>query len=471
MTNEELLSVAEIVEKLTDRFNAQAALHRERHNEYDKLIASMNDDHEAKMVEHRAAFGALAEADAKIIAGLRSEIGAARMAVLERDSLISERAKLQAMVKEQSDSAKAAGELLGWTANESPIQAVERVVRERDGLLTQVQDMRAEMERLQWENATMQKDAEDGYAEAIKVLGDPIALSKERDALRAEVARLKSQTPKHPVKVGEWVRRSKLPGDQSPVGIVKQVTSIRCDGDSYGFADGDFWSVDNCEPCSRQHPAQDGQWVRRTVASGTEPVGTMIQVQRSRTLHSEYVTRGAQVVPWAHCEPCDPPQTEPVPKLTHPAAVGGYLRRLTGFNTTPAGEVARVTLVDDDEPSQVEYEVVRPNGEKGRWSAKGCEPCDPPEADHDTVQGKATAEAALKTEPVAEEIKVGDLGEVFQATTRTLNSDVGITGRVSSVYLDPRHGGFLVTFDPSTQSRRSAGMQAFGLCDVRKVTT
>ena len=53
---------------------------------------------------------------------------------------------------------------------------------------------------------------------------------------------------------------------------------------------------------------------------------------------------------------------------------------MTGFNTTPAGEVARVTLVDDDDPSQLEYEVVRPNGQKGRWSAKGCEPCDSPEA-------------------------------------------------------------------------------------------
>lgn len=73
MTNEELLSVAEIVERLTDRFNAQAALHRECRNEYDKLIASMNADHEAKMVEHRAAFGARTEADRKIIAGLREE--------------------------------------------------------------------------------------------------------------------------------------------------------------------------------------------------------------------------------------------------------------------------------------------------------------------------------------------------------------------------------------------------------------
>ncbi|WP_230691176.1 hypothetical protein, partial [Streptococcus pneumoniae] len=73
---------------------------------------------------------------------------------------------------------------------------MDRVVKERDGLLTQVQDMRAEkqrlsaqldweraeIKRLQWENVTMHKDAEDGYAAAIKVLGDPVALSKERDA-------------------------------------------------------------------------------------------------------------------------------------------------------------------------------------------------------------------------------------------------------------------------------------------------
>jgi hypothetical protein len=92
------------------------------------------------------------------------------------------------------------------------------------------------------------------------------------------------------------------------------------------------------------------------------------------------------------------------------------------------------------------------------------------EATHDTEAGKAVAESAV-SETVADEIKVGDLCEVFQATTRTLKTDIGITGRVSSVHLDPCHGGFLVKFDPSTQSRRSTGMQAFGLCDVRKVTT
>jgi hypothetical protein len=158
----------------------------------DKLIADRDEawkerdtqtaDHEAKMIEHRAAFGVRTEADRQIIAGLR------------------------AAADEQVLSASKVAYVLRC-AGETPVQAAQRVVKERDGLLTQVQDMRAEMERLsaqlgweraeikrlQWENATMHKDAEDGYAEAIKVLGDPIALSKERDVLRAEVADLKTQ--------------------------------------------------------------------------------------------------------------------------------------------------------------------------------------------------------------------------------------------------------------------------------------
>ena len=283
---------AYIVEHLSVRFMAMVA------------------DHSRQLAEHRAAFGARTEADAKIIAGLRSEIGAARMAVLERDSLMSE----------------------------------------RDGLLTQVQDMRAEMERLRSENRIMQQDADDGYTEAIKVLGDPIALSKERDALRAEVAALKSQTPKQ----------------------------------------------------------------------------------------------------------------------SHPVAVGGYLRRLTGFNTTPAGEIARVTLVDDDDASHLEYEVVRPNGEKGRWSAKGCEPCDQP-ATHDTEAGKAAAESALKTEPVAEEIKVGDVVEVVSNTGRnTWLADVGSVGTVVTV--EEINDSISVHLEDVPGKKNAlAGYVSF--CDVRKVKT
>ena len=124
MTNEEMLGVAEIVERATKRFNEQAARFRERSAAYDRLIADMNADHERKLAEHRASFGARTEADRQIIE------------------------KLRAIVKEQSDQAKDAGTLLGWAPNESAFQAAQRVVKERDGLLAQVQDQRAEIERL-----------------------------------------------------------------------------------------------------------------------------------------------------------------------------------------------------------------------------------------------------------------------------------------------------------------------------------
>ena len=312
MTLEELLAVAEIVEKLTNRYRDQEAAHK------------------AALTEIRASFVARAGADEKLIEGRRMEI-----------------IRLNAANDRLNDLLRA-----------------ERLAH-RDEVAALQERLRASIVR--------------------------------GDFAQMEVAALKSQTPKHPVKVGEWVRRSKLPGDQSPVGIVKQVTSIRCDGDSYGFADGDFWSVDNCEPCAHQHPAQDGQWVRRTVASGTEPVGTMIQVQRSRTLHSEYVTQGAQVVPWAHCEPCDPPAT------------------------------------------------------------------------HDTEAGKAAAESALKTEPVAEEIKVGDVVEVVSNTGRnTWLADVGSVGTVVTV--EEINDSISVTLEDVPGKKNAlAGYVSF--CDVRKVTT
>ena len=82
----------------------------------------------------------------------------------------------------------------------------------------------------------------------------------------------------------------------------------------------------------------------------------------------------------------------------HPVKAGEYVRRLTGFNTTPAGEIAQVIRVHVNADS-VEYDVLRPNGETGTWIAKNCAPCDPPEATHITPDGKATAQAAVTPQP------------------------------------------------------------------------
>ena len=180
MTNEEMLGVADIVERATNRFNAQAA-----------LIASMKADHEAKMVEHRAAFGARTEADAKIIAGLRSEIDAARMAVLERDSLISE----------------------------------------RDGLLTQVQDQRAEIERLRNDERKAYQDGEALRAE-VAALQERLRASIARgDFAQMEVAALR---PKY--KVGDkLMSHSQSLGPEVPVTVqgIRVVYDCSVDGAKY----------------------------------------------------------------------------------------------------------------------------------------------------------------------------------------------------------------------------------------------
>lgn len=178
-------------------------------------------DHERQLSEHRTSFGARTEADAKIIAGLREEV-----------------------------------------------------------------------KRLQWENATMHQDAEDGYAEAIKVLGDPIALSKERDALQErlrasiargdfaqmEVAALKSQNPKqHPVKVGEWVRRTdaECDGIYFGRGVIAQVLDIldapenqytvsRPEWNGYTVP----WAMQYCEPCDPPEATHDTEAGKAAAESG-----------------------------------------------------------------------------------------------------------------------------------------------------------------------------------------------------------
>ena len=80
-------------------------------------------------------------------------------------------------------------------------------------------------------------------------------------------------------------------------------------------------------------------------------------------------------------------------------------------------------------------------------------------ADHDTVHGKAAAESAVRTEPVAEEIKVGDVAKVVGASgDLTAQSDIGKIGEVLKI-----------DFGDGTVLLSGAGW--VNRCDVRKVTT
>ena len=327
MTREELLSMAEIIERMVKRFEEQGA------------------EHERMMGEHRISFGARTEADAKIIARLRSEVEASEGECNVLRPLVVDAAKYKT---------------------------------ERDGLLTQVHDMRAEITRLTGNydllrreydkaltlcetdeqtpaecigslNARIDRLQDDARSDAkvreelhrINVeLRAEVAALQERlrasiargDFAQMEVAALKSQTPKHPVKAGEWAKRIKLHPDGTPAGSVQQVRAILPAG--YEMKSGSIWAVD-------------------------------------------------------YCEPCDPPAT------------------------------------------------------------------------HDTEAGKAAAERTVRTEPVADEIKVWDVVEVYQATGKhTAQNDVGFIGTVGTIHLADR----------VAHVRSGLGMpHMVDLCDVRKV--
>ena len=320
MTNEEMLGVADIVERATNRFNAQAALHRERFDEHVKLIASMKADHEAKMVEHRAAFGARTEADAKIIAGLREESAKYKA---ERDHFYQREGIEQ---KRRMDAES-----------------------ERDGLLTQVQDMRAEMERLRAEVAFLKiRDRE--YEKALDLC------DKEEQTPAECIAALQ-----------ERLRASIARGDFAQM----EVAALR---PKYKVGD---------------------------------------------KLMSHSQSLGPEV----------------------PVTVQG------------------IRVVYDCSVDGAKYECVVGHAERELILV----------ASHDTEAGKAAAEAALTTEPVAEEIKVGDVVEVVSNTgLNTWIADVGSVGTVTSI--ETLEDSLSVRLKDVPDKKNVYGGYV-SICDVRKVTT
>ena len=111
-------------------------------------------------------------------------------------------------------------------------------------------------------------------------------LAAQRDAFTAEVAALKSQTPKHPVKVGEWVRRL-VPSPACDVGTVAKVVHVDDDTSEIEYEvkriDGQpgVWFAKNCEPCDQPatHDTEAGKAVAES-ALKTEPVerGDLVKV-------------------------------------------------------------------------------------------------------------------------------------------------------------------------------------------------
>ena len=319
MTLEELRAIAEIVEKLTNRYRDQEAAHK------------------AALTEIRASFNARTSADEKIIEGLRAEI---------------------------------------IRVNE----AHGRTKVENDGLLDE--------------------------------------LAAQRDAFTAEVAALKSQTPKHPVKVGEWVRRL-VPSPACDVGTVAKVVHVDDDTSEIEY---DVKRIDG----------QHGVWFAK------------------------------------NCEPCDPPIVKREPtigdtvrlvKIPIMGAVSPELQRVLEWPWIERWGTLNQTALVVEPAYQLEgaLSVCLRTNVHVRWPVCCIEVVS--EANHDTEAGKAVAESAV-SETVADEIKVGDVVKVVGASgDLTAQSDIGKIGEV--LKLGSMDGTVLLSGGAGWVDHR----------DVRKVTT
>lgn len=300
-------SFAEIIERMVQRHDDQGA------------------EHERKLAEHRASFGARTSADAKIIEGLRADVEDLRNRL---NSL-----GIQA--------AKQANIALGMVEGEGLLGAAKRVVKERDGLLTQVQDQRAEIEALTalTRNHQANRNTMRLYEAAMELCEGGMVPSEQIIKLRGSVNTLQRQladtaeraafgqlvvAPRDQLIENDELRNAntKLRAEVSALQERLRATIQRAD-----FAQIEMTRL-KAQTTKRSHPVKDGEYVRRTKAA---------------CAHFGHV---AKVL--AFIEPCT-------------------------------------------------YEVQCIEG-RGIWYFHNCEPCDPP-ADHDTPAGKEAAEAASKIRP------------------------------------------------------------------------
>jgi hypothetical protein len=370
-------------------------------------------------------------------ARIESALATARMDAVTRAE--ADRVRIEALTTERDQwkfshtdllgrlgfqAAKEAGKVLGMVDGEGLRGAAERVVKERDGLLTQVQDMRAEIDSL--------KREERATHDTLKPLVERV--TSERDALRAKVAalqeslgsekkqgdalwcevhelrKLKSQTPKHPVKVGEWVRRTTA-GSVAPIGTAGSVMVAWSDAYQVQLRKGfsTLWSFGDCTPCDppteATHDTPDGRNVAESVIRddrNTEPKrGDTVRLVRVPTA-DEY-----------------------------PLLPSGWVK---GWGDV--GDARRVCLVQDSAVNR--RVVVLDNGFE--WPLSCVE--------------------VVRAEP--DKIKVGDVVEVFQATDSnwTRADEIGIKGTVTSINM----GGHMI---PVVYLSNNG---AYALQDVRKVT-
>jgi hypothetical protein len=332
---------------------------------------------------------------------------------------------------------------LGIDKGDNVIGEIDRIHKARNGLQAQVQDLRA-------------------------------ALAKEQELHAATALRLSTEAAKMVEltwKIGDWVKaplgtrgeiveigneyiRVNIPGEQHPMRWWPKHMCTLCDPPAETCADPDLTQL---------HAKGKEAW--SDVPNATQ----WVEELRGNTEVTHDTPEGKDV---AESVIRDSRKTEPKPgdtvrlvRIPSRDVVSPELQTTLAWPWIERWGTLNQTALVVEPAYQLDgaLSVCLSTNVHVRWPISCIEVIT--EATHDTEAGKAAAQNAEKTEQVADEIKVGDVVEVFQSTAScTFKTDIGTRGTV--LQLDDS----CVDTAPLDGFLAPKGNHV-ALCDVRKVTT
>ena len=194
-------------------------------------------------------------------------------------------------------AAKEAGKLLGMVAGEGLRGAAERVIKERDALRAECDDLRRVFSLVHGSLGIQQGEHIGNAIDALKKERDCANAERARheaqsrslvaDVLRltAEIERLKNPARQHPVKVGESVRRT-TEGSIAPIGTLGRVLVVWSDAYQVALRKGfsTMWAFDDCTPCDpppeASHITPEG---KQTAEGAVEPKpGDVVRLEEDK---------------------------------------------------------------------------------------------------------------------------------------------------------------------------------------------
>lgn len=186
-------------------------------------------------------------------------------------------------------------------------EIIPELEKQRDGLTTQVQDMRNEIARLRTDLRTMSERSngsewEKKAVELEELRAELNLVKQERDCAKSEWDRAEGRCKTLGGEVAElFSDRQRLKAELAVIKDERNELRAKLEAIEAKIKDS------TCEPNTptpRSHPVKVGEWVKNDN-------GDVRQVRQVREVYAEYLLTTGWRWAFEHCTPCDPPEYPP----------------------------------------------------------------------------------------------------------------------------------------------------------------